>query len=80
MPLLPPGSLGLAANACVLGRDMLVGLAYGARVPLLVVRSTCCAVGIGVLLGAVARLLWRVVDDLLMRFTEFFRSFRPSCC
>jgi peptide/nickel transport system permease protein len=74
MPLLAPGSPGLPAGSDVLGRSMLVGLAYGARVSLLVgISSTCCAVGIGVLLGAVAGYYGGVVDDLLMRFTEFFQ-------
>ncbi len=74
MPLLPPGSAALLAGSDVLGRNMLVGLAYGARVSLLVgVSSTCCALGIGVLLGALAGYHGGWVDDLLMRFTEFFQ-------
>ena len=74
MPLLPPGSPGLPAGSDVLGRDMAVGLAYGARVSLLVgISSTLCAVGIGVLLGAVAGYYGGLVDDLLMRVTEFFQ-------
>src|ERR1041384_517899 len=55
MPLLPPGAPGLLAGSDVLGRDMVVGLAYGARVSLLVgVTSTLCAVSIGIVLGAIA--------------------------
>lgn len=74
MPLLPPGAMGLLAGSDVLGRDMAVGLAYGARISLLVgITSTCCAVGIGVLLGAVAGYYGGAVDDLLMRMTEFFQ-------
>ena len=74
MPLLPPGAPGLLAGSDVLGRDMAVGLAYGARISLLVgITSTICAVGIGVLLGAVAGYYGGVVDDLLMRITEFFQ-------
>ena len=74
MPLLPPGSAGLPAGSDVIGRDMAVGLAYGARISLLVgIASTCCAVGIGVLLGAVAGYYGGAVDDLLMRVTEFFQ-------
>src|SRR6201991_3535424 len=74
MPLLPPGAPGLLAGSDVLGRDMAVGLAYGARISLLVgITSTVCAVGIGVLLGAVAGYYGGMVDDLLMRFTEFFQ-------
>lgn len=74
MPLLPPGSPGLVAGSDVLGRDMAVGLAYGARISLLVgVISTLGALGIGVLLGAIAGYYGGAVDDLLMRLTEFFQ-------
>lgn len=74
MPLLPPGASGLAAGSDVIGRDIAVGLAFGARVSLLVgITSTLCAVGIGVLLGAVAGYYGGLVDDLLMRATEFFQ-------
>lgn len=74
MPLLPPGAPGLLAGSDVLGRDMAVGLAYGARISLLVgITSTLGAVGIGVLLGAVAGYYGGVIDDLLMRVTEFFQ-------
>ena len=74
MPLLPPGAPGLLAGSDVLGRDMAVGLAYGARISLLVgITSTLCAVGIGILLGATAGYYGGLIDDLLMRFTEFFQ-------
>src|SRR5690242_16301731 len=74
LPLLPPGAPGLLAGSDVLGRDMAVGLAYGARISLLVgIASTICAAGIGVLLGAVAGYYGGWVDDLLMRVTEFFQ-------
>jgi peptide/nickel transport system permease protein len=74
MPLLPPGASGLVAGSDVLGRDMAIGLAYGARISLLVgVTSTLGAIGIGVLLGAVAGYYGGTVDDLLMRVTEFFQ-------
>lgn len=74
MPLLPPGAPGLLAGSDVLGRDMAVGLAYGARISLLVgVVSTIGAVGIGVLLGAIAGYYGGLIDDLLMRMTEFFQ-------
>ena len=53
MPLLPPGAPGLPAGSDIRGRDMAAGLAYGARVSLLVgVTSTLCAAGIGILLAA----------------------------
>jgi len=74
MPLLPPGSPGLPAGSDVLGRNMMVGLAFGARISLLVgVTSTLGAIGLGVLFGAVAGYYGGVVDDLLMRVTEFFQ-------
>jgi peptide/nickel transport system permease protein len=74
MPLLPPGAPGLPAGSDILGRNMMVGLAYGARISLLVgLASTLCAVGVGVLLGAVAGYYGGLVDDLLMRVTEFFQ-------
>ena len=74
MPLLPPGAPGLLAGSDVLGRDMVVGLAYGARISLLVgITSTLCALGIGMLLGAVAGYYGGWLDDLLMRVTEFFQ-------
>jgi peptide/nickel transport system permease protein len=74
MPLLPPGAPGLLAGSDVLGRDMAVGLAYGARISLLVgITSTICATGIGILLGAVAGYYGGLADDLLMRITEFFQ-------
>ena len=74
MPLLPPGAPGLLAGSDVLGRDMAVALAYGARISLLVgITSTLCALGIGMLLGAVAGYYGGWLDDLLMRVTEFFQ-------
>jgi len=59
----------------MLGRDIAAGLAYGARVSLLVgVVSTAVAVVIGVTLGALAGFYGGKTDDLLMRFTEFFQT------
>jgi peptide/nickel transport system permease protein len=73
-PLLPPGSPGLPAGSDVLGRNMVAGLAFGARISLLVgVTSTVGAIGLGVLLGAIAGYYGGMIDDLLMRVTEFFQ-------
>lgn len=59
----------------MLGRDIAAGLAYGARVSLLVgIVSTAVAVVIGVTLGALAGFYGGRTDDLLMRFTEFFQT------
>jgi peptide/nickel transport system permease protein len=74
MPLLPPGSPGLPVGSDILGRNMAAGLAFGARISLLVgVTSTLGAIVLGVLLGAVAGYYGGVVDDVLMRVTEFFQ-------
>lgn len=59
----------------MLGRDIAAGLAYGARVSLLIgVISTAVAVLIGVSIGALAGFHGGRIDDLLMRFTEFFQT------
>ena len=74
MPLLPPGSPGLPAGSDVLGRNMAAGLAFGARISLLVgMTSTLGAIGLGVFLGAIAGYYGGAIDDLLMRVTEFFQ-------
>lgn len=58
-----------------LGRDVAAGLAYGARVSLLVgLVSTAVALLIGVPLGAAAGYFGGLVDDLAMRFTELFQT------
>lgn len=59
----------------MLGRDIGAGLAYGARVSLFVgLISTIVAVCVGVLIGALAGFYGGWIDDLLMRFTEFFQT------
>jgi len=74
MPLLPPGASGFAAGSDVLGRDMAAELAFGARISLLVgIASTIVSIGAGGVLGAVAGYHGGLVDDLLMRVTEFFQ-------
>ncbi len=59
----------------MLGRDIGAGLAYGAQVSLLIgVISTMVAVVVGILIGAAAGFHGGWIDDLLMRFTEFFQT------
>lgn len=59
----------------MLGRDILSGIVHGARVSLLIgVISTLAAVSLGIALGALAGYFGGVVDDALMRFTEFFQT------
>jgi peptide/nickel transport system permease protein len=57
----------------VSGRDILAGLVHGARVSLLIgVVATLGATVLGVTLGAVAGWHGGLVDDVVMRATEFF--------
>lgn len=58
-----------------LGRNLAAGLVHGARVSLMIgVVSTLVALLIGVPLGAAAGYAGGIVDDALMRFTEFFQT------
>ncbi|KIN63596.1 Binding-protein-dependent transport systems inner membrane component [Sulfitobacter noctilucicola] len=75
-PFLPPFSTeGLLLGTDALGRDVLSGLFHGARVSLLVgLVSTVVALAIGIPIGALAGYYAGMVDDALMRFTEFFQT------
>lgn len=74
-PFDPPGEEGFLLGTDSLGRDVAAGIAYGARVSLLVgAVSTVVSLFIGVALGAIAGYLGGLVDDLVMRFTEFFQT------
>lgn len=58
-----------------LGRDVAAGIVHGARVSLLIgIVSTVAALLIGVPLGAVAGYFGGMIDDAVMRFTEFFQT------
>ncbi|MGO4328024.1 ABC transporter permease [Cupriavidus sp. 2TAF22] len=59
----------------LMGRDLLAGLAHGARVSLLVgVSSALVALAIGVTVGAVAGFYRGRTDAVLSRITEFFQT------
>jgi len=59
----------------MLGRDITAGLVWGARVSLLVgLLSTGVALAVGILIGAAAGYCGGRIDDVLMRFTEFFQT------
>lgn len=88
-PLIAPGSPWDMAGAPVsrpmegahlfgtdmLGRDVWATIVHGARVSLLIgAVSTAVALLIGVSLGAIAGYAGGLVDDLIMRFTEFFQA------
>jgi peptide/nickel transport system permease protein len=58
-----------------LGRDIAGFIFHGARVSLLIgLAASAVAVGIGVMIGAVAGFYGGWVDDLLMRITEAFQT------
>jgi len=58
-----------------LGRDVVAGLMHGARTTLLIaVFATLVAVAFGTLIGAVAGYYGGLIDDVLMRITEFFQT------
>jgi peptide/nickel transport system permease protein len=59
----------------MLGRNVLSGIVHGARVSLMVgIISTIVAVALGLTFGALAGYFGGIVDDALMRFTEFFQT------
>jgi peptide/nickel transport system permease protein len=74
-PFRKPGEMGFLLGTDTLGRDVAAGIAHGARVTLLLsLVSTAVALSIGVVLGAIAGYHGGWVDDLVMRFTEFFQT------
>jgi peptide/nickel transport system permease protein len=74
-PFSPPGQDGFLLGTDSLGRDVAADIAYGAHVSLLIgAVSTIAAVTFGVVLGALSGYLGGVVDDIIMRLTEFFQT------
>jgi len=74
-PFLPPGSEGFLLGTDSLGRDVLAGLIHGARTTMMIaVLSTVAAVAFGTVLGALAGYYGGIIDDILMRLTEFFQT------
>ena len=71
-PFQPPlGAFALGTD--VVGRDILAGIIHGAGVSLFIaVVATLCATLTGVTLGALAGYYGGLLDDVLMRSTEFF--------
>jgi peptide/nickel transport system permease protein len=69
--MLPGGSFPLGTD--VAGRDILAGILHGGRVSLLIgVMASLAATIIGVTFGALAGYYGGLIDDVLMRLTEFF--------
>ncbi|MFY0988854.1 ABC transporter permease [Halomonas sp. C05BenzN] len=75
-PFLAPLEVeGFWLGTDTMGRNVAAGLMHGAWVSLLIgLVSTTVALAIGVPLGAIAGYYGGLVDDALMRFTEFFQT------
>jgi peptide/nickel transport system permease protein len=69
----PGGEFWLGTDS--LGRNVLAGLIHGSRATILIaVLATLFAVAFGTLIGAVAGYYGGLIDNVLMRFTEFFQT------
>lgn len=76
-PVTPPGK-EFPLGTDYLGRDVLAGIVQGARTTLLIgFAATACTIIIGVLIGALAGFYGGLIDNLLMRWTEFFQVLPP---
>ncbi len=72
----PPGTAGYLLGTDNLGRDILVRIAYGARISLLVgVLATAIATIIGVVVGLIAGYFGGWVDNILARIMDVVLSF-----
>lgn len=72
--LQPPGTPGFLLGTDHLGRDVLSGIVWGARVSLIVgLAAAFTATVIGIVVGAVAGYFGGWADELLMRVTELFQ-------
>ncbi|MCA1768709.1 MAG: ABC transporter permease [Halomonas sp.] len=73
--LAPMEAQGFWLGTDTMGRNVASGIMHGAWVSLLIgLVSTTVALAIGVPLGAVAGYYGGLIDDSLMRFTEFFQT------
>ena len=73
---LPPGASGFILGTDNLGRDILVRIAYGARISLLVgVLATAIATIVGVVIGLLAGYFGGWLDSILARIMDVVLSF-----
>lgn len=73
-PFSPPGVDGFLLGTDYLGRDLLAQIIHGARVTLVIgLSAAVVTVVIGVTIGALAGFYRGMVEEALMRFTEFFQ-------
>lgn len=74
-PNLPPLSPGFPAGTDMLGRDLAAGLVHGSRATLAVAMSVVAfAVSFGAILGLLAGYFGNLVDEAIVRLTEFFQT------
>ncbi|MBN9078268.1 MAG: ABC transporter permease [Rhizobiales bacterium 65-79] len=74
-PVVPPFTKGFLLGTDTIGRSVLAGIFYGARVSLLVgIVATALPFLLGMLIGAIAGYSGGLVDDALMRLTELFQT------
>ncbi|HDZ36854.1 MAG TPA: ABC transporter permease [Marinobacter sp.] len=75
LPFQPPFEGEFFLGTDMLGRDIAAGIAYGARISLLVgVVATVVIVVLGTVVGALAGYFGGWVDTTAMRITEFFQT------
>ena len=73
-PFTRPGTDGFILGTDYLGRDMLAGLLNGGRVSLTIgLVAALMSVFIGITFGALAGFYRGIVEEVLMRITEFFQ-------
>ena len=75
-PLAPPGAgPGIPLGSDLVGRDILAGIVHGGRATLAVGASAAAiAVVLGIGIGAAAGFYGGLVNESLMRLTEFFQT------
>ena len=73
-PFSPPGEEGCLLGTDYLGRDLLAMIINGAKVSLMIgLSAALMTVMIGVTVGALAGFYRGIVEEILMRITEFFQ-------
>ena len=73
-PFTPPGEEGYLLCTDYLGRDLLSMLIYGARVSIAIgLAAAFLTVFIGISVGALAGFYGGLIEEILMRVTEFFQ-------
>lgn len=77
VPLTGPGGETLLGSD-YLGRDVFVGIVHGTQATMIIaVTATLVTVFIGITIGALAGYYGGMIDNILMRITEFFQVLPP---